>query len=118
MVDCRGVEAGMTAKATARDPLAGANKLEREYAAHLELLARAGEILAWGYEQMKLRLADGAFYTPDFIVVAADEALEIHETKGFMREAARVRIKVAAEMHPFRFFIVRKEGGRFKKEPV
>lgn len=106
------------AKATPRDPLAGANGLEREYAAHLELLARAGEIKTWGYEQIKLRLADGTFYTPDFIVVARDEHLEIHETKGFMREAARVRIKVAAELHPFRFFIVRKEGGRFTKEAV
>lgn len=108
----------VVAKATARDPLAGANKLEREYAAHLDLLVCAGAIRAWSYEAIKLRLADGAFYTPDFVVVAADEALEIHETKGFMREAARVRIKVAAELHPFRFFIVRKEGGRFTKESV
>lgn len=108
----------IVARATSRDPLAGANKLEREYAAHLELLCKARVIKAWGYEQIRLRLADGAFYTPDFIVVAADEALEIHETKGFMREAARVRIKVAAEMHPFRFFIVRKEGKTFALDAV
>jgi hypothetical protein len=95
-------------RATIRDPLAGANKLERDYAQALSILQRAGEIIHWSYESIKLRLADGAFYTPDFMVVTANGDLEIHETKGFMREAARVRLKVAAELHPFRFRLVRR----------
>jgi len=39
--------------------------------------------------------------------------VEFHETKGFMREAARVRLRVAAEMHPFRFLLVKRAGGEW-----
>lgn len=108
----------MKARATLRDRMRGANKLEREYSQILELMVRSGELKSWSYESIRLRLADGAFYTPDFLVVTADERIEIHETKGFMREAARVRIKVAAELHPFEFFLIRKEAGQWTKQPV
>ncbi|MGL6291690.1 MAG: DUF1064 domain-containing protein [Silanimonas sp.] len=84
------------------------NKLEQEYANHLELLRRAGEIKSWEYEKIKLRLADKTFYTPDFMVVASDDTIEMHETKGFWEEDARVKIKVAAAMYPFRFLGVKK----------
>jgi hypothetical protein len=103
------------AKATPRDPYAGMNKTEAAYGAHLELLKRAGEIQSWGYETMKLRLADGAFFTVDFIVVNRDGFIEAHEVKGFMREAARVRFLVAREMHPFIFKMVRKTRTGFEE---
>lgn len=95
-------------KAVIKDPLARANKTERAYGQHLEDLARIDRIYSWGFQTMRLRLADGTFYTPDFIVVNTDDTIEIHETKGFMREAARVRLKVANELHPFTFFVVKK----------
>ena len=48
------------------------------------------------------------------------EALEFHEVKGFWRDDARVKIKVAAEHFPFKFVAVRKkklsEGGGWDVE--
>ena len=84
------------------------NKTEQAYGAYLELRKRCGEILGYGFERIKLRLADNTFYTPDFDVVAADGTLELHEVKGFWEDDARVKIKVAAEVFPFRFLGVKK----------
>jgi hypothetical protein len=93
------------------------NKLEAAYDAHLQALHAAGEVLWHRFEPMKLRLASGAYYKPDFGVKLRDGSLEFHETKGFWREAARVRIKVSAELFPFRFIAVtRKKGGGWARE--
>ncbi len=91
------------------------NALERRYAQHLSLLYAAGEILGFYYEVFKVRLARSTFYTPDFLVVRqATEAhvLEFHEVKGWMRDDAAVKLKVAAEMYPeFGFVLARREKG-------
>jgi hypothetical protein len=84
------------------------NKTEAEYAAHLEILKRAGEIRWYKFEGVKLRLADNTFYTPDFLVMADDWSLECREVKGFWQDDARVKIKVAADIYPFRFLAVKK----------
>lgn len=95
----------------------GMNKTERLYAAHLEALKRAGTILGWAYEPVKLRLAAATFYTPDFLVIRADGAMELHEVKGHWEDDARGKIKVAAEQHPwFRFLAVRARGGVWEIE--
>lgn len=89
----------------------GMNKLEESYAVHLTLLANAGEIKGYLYESIKFRLADGAWYMPDFTVWMPDGSLEVHEVKGHWREAAKVRIKVAAERFPmYRFISVQRKG--------
>lgn len=98
--------------------MAGANKTERAYGQRLDLCVKAGTVKAWAFESMRLRLADGTFYTPDFTVINADDEIEIHETKGFMREAARVRVKVASELHPFRFVLVKLVQGAWHLTPV
>lgn len=97
----------MVAKAVLMPPKA--NKTELLYAA-AELRPRllAGEIKRYDFEVERLRLADNTFYTPDWRVVMADDTIEFHEVKGFLREAAFVRIKVAAELHPYRFVMVRR----------
>ena len=89
------------------------NKTEKAYADNLEVLRLDGEIRYWRYEPVRLRLADKTWYTPDFMVINNDFEIEFHETKGFMREAARVRINVAAEIYPFFTFylIYSKKGG-------
>ena len=96
------------------------NKTEAEYAGMLELRKRAGEIAWYAFEAMKLRLADNTFYTPDFAVMANDGVLEMHEVKGFWQDDARVKIKVAASLYPFRFIAVqvlpKKQGGGWKRE--
>ena len=86
------------------------NRLEQSYADYLELLKKAQLIVDWRYEVMKLRLAHKTFYTPDFLVIRKD-CMEFHETKGFMRDDAAVKLKVAAQTFPwFRFLLVKKEG--------
>lgn len=96
------------------------NKTEQAYADHLSLLQRAGELLWFRFEGVKLRLADNTFYTPDFAVMAADGVMEMHEVKGFWTDDARVKIKVAADQYPFRFFAFRaeakKRGGGWVRE--
>lgn len=86
------------------------NKTEAEYAQMLEARRVSGEIQWWAYEAMTLKLADNTRYTPDFLVMLADGALEVHETKGgFIREDGWLKLKVAAGMFPFRFFLCQKQ---------
>ena len=58
------------------------------------------------FEGIKLRLADNTFYTPDFAVMLADGAPEMHEVKGFWQDDARANIKIAADMYPLRFVAI------------
>ena len=87
---------------------AAMNKLETDYAVHLTLRHRDGEIRGYVYEGVKLRLADRTWYTPDFLVWMADGSLELHEVKGgFIRDDAMVKFKCTAELFPmFRFVMV------------
>lgn len=82
------------------------NKTEQRYADHLESRKVRGEILYYAFDSLKFRLADKTFYTPDFIVMKANGEIEIHEVKGHWEDDARVKIKVAASMHPFPFIAV------------
>lgn len=96
------------------------NKLEQQYAAHLEGLKLLGGVESFWFDALKLRLADNTFYTPDFLVQKIDGHLEVHEVKGFWEDDARVKIKVAAAMFPFRFVAVtakrKKDGGGWSLE--
>lgn len=92
------------------------NKLETKYAALLEVRKRAGEIEWYAFDSIKLRLADKAFYTPDFLVMLANGDIEVHEVKGFWEDDARVKIKVAAALFPFRFKAITHEKGAWKVE--
>lgn len=96
------------------------NKTEAAYDKHLALMQHAGEIQWRKFEGLKLRLADNTFFTPDFAVMAADGVMECHEVKGFWQDDARAKIKIAADMYPFRFIAVRvkpkKEGGGWEVE--
>jgi|688.fasta_scaffold02433_5 hypothetical protein len=73
------------------------------------------------YEAVKLKLADNTFYTPDFMVLLDDGSIEFHEVKGSWKapnqEDARVKIKVAAAIHPWAKFVsveLKKRGGTFE----
>lgn len=96
------------------------NKTEAAYAATLDARRHAGEVAWFKFEGVKLRLADNTFYTPDFAVMLADGALEMHEVKGFWQDDARVKIKIAADLYPLRFVAIqaktKKEGGGWKAE--
>lgn len=96
------------------------NKTESAYCQLLELRKRAGEIVWYRFEGIKIRLADNTFYTPDFAVMLSTGEMEMHEVKGFWADDARVKIKVAAEQYPFRFIAVKpkakKAGGGWEVE--
>ncbi len=52
------------------------------------------------FEALKVRLADGAWFTPDLVIGTKLGGLMIEEIKGaHIREAAKVRYKVAAEQY-------------------
>ena len=94
------------------------NDTERAYALFLELCVRDDTLVAWDFEPERLRIGDGAYYTPDFRLVYPDGVVEFVEVKGRGRgrggadiahceEAAAVRLKAAAERHwMYRFALV------------
>jgi hypothetical protein len=92
------------------------NKTEAAYNTHLAVMQFAGEILWYKFEGLKFRLADNTFYTPDFVVMKADGAIELHEIKGHWQDDARVKIKVAASLYPFHFIAVKKDGKGWQYE--
>jgi hypothetical protein len=110
----------------------GANKWESLFRDELEMRRLAGELRWYEFEPIRLKLAsftrDGRpgrtiWYTPDFAALECvgeirDPRYELvlYEVKGFWREAARVRIKLAASRYPFRFVAVRREAGEWKSE--
>ena len=111
------------------------NKLEKRYAENLTMKKLAGEIEDWRYNELRFKVAGGgpgirdAWYKPDFLVVrkyplnpVKDDwmkVFELHETKGFWRAPARIRIKVCAERYPwFKFVAVqwdRNAGWQFEE---
>jgi hypothetical protein len=92
------------------------NRLEAEYGAYLEHMKHAKAVLWYEFDALKLRLAPATFYTPDFLVMLADETLEIHEVKGFWEDDARVKIKVASDKFPFKFIAITKQKGQWVRE--
>lgn len=84
------------------------NGTETAYAKHLEEQRIAGVVLWYKFEGVKLRLGEKTFYTPDFAVMQASGQIELHEVKGHWVDDARVKIKVAADMYPFKFIAIKK----------
>jgi hypothetical protein len=106
--------------ALGRLPVGTMNKTETAYDAYLWQLRAAGQVFWHKFEAVKLRLADNTFYTCDFSVMPESNVLEMHEVKGFWQDDARVKIKVAASIYPFRFVAVtaraKKHGGGWVRE--
>lgn len=96
------------------------NKTEAAYELFLEAQKQAGEILWYAFEGMTFKLAKDTRYTPDFVVMKADGEIQCHECKSIWRDDAKVKIKVASALFPFRFIAVyakpKKEGGGFRNE--
>jgi hypothetical protein len=102
--------------ALGRLPTGTMNKTEAAYDRHLWDLRAAGQILWHKFEGLKLRLADKTFLTIDFAVLPANGFFEMHEVKGFWEDDARVKIKVAASIYPFKFIAVKKAKGGWERE--
>jgi len=106
------VDGHLTGSTAPRSPYR--NKWEAERAAVLDIRKRTGSIADWRYEGIRLKLADGAWYKPDFMVVHNSGFIELEEVKGHWREAAKVRWKVAVAQFPmFSFSLWTKQDGRW-----
>jgi hypothetical protein len=96
------------------------NKTEAAYEAHLEQLKRDGKIQWYKFEGMTLKLANDTRYTPDFVVLLENGEMECHEVKSVWRDDGKVKLRVAAELFPFRFIAIyakpKKEGGGWREE--
>ncbi len=77
------------------------NGLERKYADRLDAMQATGLIAHYWFQGFTLLLAADCRFTPDFVVQFPDGSLEIHETKGFFRDDAKVKLKVCARQFPF-----------------
>jgi len=92
------------------------NKTEAKYAAHLDRLKLAGDVLWYGFEAMTFKLAHDCRLTPDFIILRPDMSLAAHDVKGspaIVSDDAKVKMRVAANLMPLPFFYAfpRKGGG-------
>jgi hypothetical protein len=95
------------------------NGTEAGYGVVLEAAKRAGQVREYWFQGITLKLGDDCRYTPDYFVLMADWTCECHEVKGWMRDDALVKVKVAARLYPFRFTVVRKgPGGTFILDEV
>jgi hypothetical protein len=87
----------------------GMNKLESQFWDRL-LAARDARRFTHVYrEPFTLRLAGRTTYRPDFMGIMVASQLpvpQIYEVKGFMRDDAAVKIKVAAETFPWLAFFL------------
>lgn len=85
------------------------SRTEQRYAALLDVWQREGQVRKWRYEAMRLTLATlKTTLTIDFWLTRPDGRIELHEVKGFAREDAMVKLKVAAVLYPeWRIILVR-----------
>lgn len=104
----------------ARRPVSrGMNGMERACGKYLDQLKLAGQVLWWAFQPVRLLIAQGdrsAYYRPDFWVQIADRSFQFWETKGFEREAAIVRLKVAAGLYPIPFILMKRDGNGWRRE--
>lgn len=90
----------------------GPNKTEARYAMRLDRLKDVGAIRGYWLEAVKFRLADKCWFCPDYLIELPDRSKILHEVKGgFVREDAWVKLKVAADLMPFPFFLAQWVGG-------
>ena len=105
------------------------NRLETRYADFLELRKRAGEILDYRFEPMRLILShnvpgkrNAVTYLPDFLVIYADhmEFVEIKAKRGkwtSMKDDARAKLNIASETFSwFKFTALYYENGVWTEE--
>lgn len=94
----------------------GLNKTERGFLAILRLTHPLTHL---GIQSITLKLGDDCRYTPDFWTIGPNGEMTFWEVKGFFRDDAKVKIKVAARLFRWaRFVIVTKQEGQFKEQEV
>lgn len=92
------------------------NKTERAWLRQLRLTHPETHL---GIQSITLKLADDCRYTPDFWTIDPKGQFFFWEVKGFFRDDAKVKIKVAARQFRWaRFVLVTKDKTGFHDQPV
>lgn len=105
----------MRAKGRQRQP-GQMNPLERDFERHLQMLLATDQIAWYGFDVIKLRLADNTFLSVDFFVMQTSGELHAIDVKGgLIEEDARVKMRVVASAFPIPLFYAQRkkkaEGG-------
>ena len=118
----RAISDNVSAKAIAMDtqiitqPSTDISKLNKTEKRFYDVLRGKYEWV--GVQCITLKLADDTRYTPDFFSIDAGQ-LVAFEVKGFWRDDAKVKIKVAARQFPFiRFVVAELTKNGFMRTPV
>jgi hypothetical protein len=118
---CPGVKVGHKVAPGLRQASKGPNKTEAAFAAHIRALYPTSVIFG---HAVTLVLANGLRYTPDFFFPSHGVRSAFYEVKGFMRDDAAAKIKMAARLYQSwaDFWLVtkktRKQGGGWRIEIV
>ena len=94
------------------------NKTERAYADCLDMQIRLGHVTAWWFESVKLRIAKRCWLTFDFLILYPNGRFAFHDTKGWTREDALIKAKVAAEKFPWPVFFVKRNAGAWEYKRI
>jgi hypothetical protein len=94
------------------------NKLEARYAGHLDLLKMSGQLKQWWFEAIALRIGQRCFWHPDFLIEQKDGRLELHDTKGHVKDDALVKAKAIASKFPFPVYHVKWIKGQWQQTRI
>jgi hypothetical protein len=100
----------------------GLNKLERAFLGHLRAICEGSGAQIYP-QSITLKLANGCRFTVDFVAAAGRlpemSMCKAYEVKGFMRDDAAVKLKVAASLYPWiAFHLVTRKKGVWQITPV
>lgn len=91
------------------------NGIETRFSRILEAAKKRGEIQRWGFEEVAFRLAPSTVYNPDFLAVLPQGQWLFIETKGYLRDDAAVKFKIAAGRYPEHSWVMLKEDKKTKE---
>lgn len=95
------------------------NKLEKAFLGHLQAISSGDYIHA---QAITLKLANGVRYTPDVLLYTDGpdgHGVIAYEVKGFMRDDAAVKLKVAASLYPWiKFILVWRKAGEWQYQQI
>lgn len=80
------------------------NKLEKRRLEYLRML----RVPCLGIQNLTFKLADDTRLTPDFSFIDENGRLTLDDVKGFQREDALIKMKVAARQFPWARWIISK----------
>lgn len=100
-----------------RQNAAGLNKTEQAFSDYLR--GELFELQEMFTQAITLKIGNGCRYTPDFVTRHGGH-FAAYEVKGFMRDDAAVKLKVAASLYPWITFylVTKRKGGGWEMQEV